>query len=61
MADTTIIEREVAAVQADVALTPFSWGAAIAGALAATAVALVIIALSACPLPLRIPDRRLPV
>ena len=45
MADTTIIEREVTAVPADVALTPFSWSAAIAGALAATAVALIIIAL----------------
>ena len=64
MADTTIIEREVTAVPADVALTSFSWSAAIAGALAATAVALIIIALapaSACPLPRRIPDRRLPV
>jgi len=45
MADTTIIEREVTAVPADVALTPFSRSAAIAGALAATAVALIIIAL----------------
>jgi hypothetical protein len=45
MADTTIIEREVSGVRADMALTPFSWSAAIAGALAATAVALIIIAL----------------
>jgi hypothetical protein len=45
MADTTIIEREVTAIPADVARTPFSWSAAIAGALAATAVALIIIAL----------------
>jgi hypothetical protein len=46
MTDTTIIERDVIVPAADGATrTPFSWSAAIAGAFAATAVTLIIVAL----------------
>jgi hypothetical protein len=39
------IERELIPIQADASHTPFSWSAAIAGAVAATAVSLLVIAL----------------
>ena len=46
MADTAIIERDVVFPPAsDAGRTPFSWSAAIAGAFAATAVTLIIVAL----------------
>jgi hypothetical protein len=46
MSDTTYIERDVIVPAAtDAGGSPFSWSAAIAGAIAATAVALIIIAL----------------
>src|ERR1700730_2289974 len=46
MTDTAIIERDVVFPAAsDAGRTPFSWSAAIAGAFAATAVTLIIVAL----------------
>src|SRR5262245_39889270 len=46
MADTAIIERDVIVPdESGAGRTPFSWSAAIAGALAATAVTLIIVAL----------------
>ena len=46
MTDTAIIERDVVfPAPSDVGHTPFSWSAAIAGAFAATAVTLIIVAL----------------
>src|SRR5262245_28146047 len=46
MADTTVVEREIIApVSAESRGSPLSWSAAIAGAVAATAVAFMVIAL----------------
>jgi hypothetical protein len=48
MTDTTIVGRHVDVVQTGVATqTPFSWGAAIAGALTAIAISFILIALGA--------------
>jgi hypothetical protein len=48
MSDTTIVGRHVDVVQASVAgQSPFSWGAAVAGALAAIAISFILIALGA--------------
>src|SRR5262245_30845 len=51
MTETAFIERDIIApaeVAAEPSRTPFSWSAAIAGAFAATAVTLIIIALGSC-------------
>jgi hypothetical protein len=45
MSDATIIEQDIIPVATDESHSPFSWSAAIAGALAAIAVTLIIIAL----------------
>jgi hypothetical protein len=48
MSDTTIVGRHVDVVQASIGTQPpFSWGAAIAGALAAIAISFILIALGA--------------